>query len=709
MSTDRTASALCRQLTAYFRSGWAFFIPYLATYLIYYWQQWPANPPLHNAVSKELIEGGHRFSSFLPSLTPIPLLHVYWVLHAIHAILAAITLCAWWTHSRWKTPNDTLREHLSTERSEHPALGSLVSAANFTLHCPSATPFYSMGYSAAIAVAPWFLLALLFYIPGVYLEWPSDPWEHLRRIAEWGTHDIVGSHSAGHKMLYFFAYSLLGRNPTDNHFFSLDVYDTGMCLLLAWQYYLLAKAVGLGQRFAFLSVVVNVLTLGNVCFSFYRYYGLASTILAQIGAVALTRVAILIPAARGTIGEDSGVLICGAQADSDRRKQSLRKMRLALMLLPPCSLLLTLIAFNHVQGLGIAGLSIASIAAWRLIEWKRSMVLFLAAGAVALSVATIISWPRNPLIISEYRPNGWLNAWYGFNLIAWPSPAADRAMQVLGLFGVINLGAGLVLLRRNHLIGWLTVGPLIALGLPLVAIPFSEALARNGEPIVVFHRLLFAIPSGLSLTYLSASVAKAWNIRLKKRDDSGQPSPSFQVLSFGGGLIAVATLVLIPSTGRYFNRLWNTFAIPADDLELAPIVKISRDLQYIENCHVDRVLCAPSTGFVLLLKGAPNIYGANRSIVPTPVPSARADMILRSISAPANDKTSRLLVVPRTTGLNSSQSIAAFLSKQWLSNEVALEYTGGPEYEEAALAFGYREIYLSNVRMYLYKPPRRAN
>ena len=31
-------------LTAYFRSGWAFFIPYLAAYLLYAWLKWPVNP-----------------------------------------------------------------------------------------------------------------------------------------------------------------------------------------------------------------------------------------------------------------------------------------------------------------------------------------------------------------------------------------------------------------------------------------------------------------------------------------------------------------------------------------------------------------------------------------------------------------------------------------------------------------------------------------
>jgi hypothetical protein len=636
----------------------------------------------------------------------MPLLHVYWMLHAIHAVLAAITLVAWWHDTKRAIKSDVSNHQLSPEASPNPGVGSSLPATDSTTLCSLPAPFYCTLHAAAIAVAPWFLLALVFYIPGVYLEWPSDPWEHLRRITEWGTQDIVGSHSVGYKSLYFFAYSILDRIPIGSQAFWLDIYDTGMCLLLAWQYYLLAKAVGLGRQWSFLFVVVNVITFGNVCFSFYRYYGLASTLLAQIGAVALTRVAIL--AAQGGRTDGSRVFFREPARDSECREQSVCKLRLAFMLLPPSLLLLTLIAFNHVQGLGIAGLSIASIAAWRLIERKRSMMLLLTVAVVALSVAAILWKSRDPLISSVYRPNGWLNAWYGFNLFSWPSPAADRAMQMLGLFGILNVAAGLVLLWRNQLVGWLTVGPLIGLALPLVAVPFCEALSRHGEPIVVFHRLLFAIPSGLSLTFLAASIAEAWNIRFKKRTNLGLRTLSSPSLSFGAGLLAVAASVLIPSTGHCFNRLWNTFAITPDDLDLAAIVKISGEQQYKEYSHVERILCAPGAGFVLLVDGAPNIY-ADRLILPRPVPSARADMISLSISGVAHDEISGLLLIPQTKTLNSSQSMAAFLSNQWSPNEVALEYTGGPEYEATALAFGYREIRFSDVSLYLYQPPHKAN
>lgn len=49
----------------YFRSGWAFLIPYLLAYLLYAWLIWPVNP----------VDGGQW--AVVPCL-----LHVSWTLHA---------------------------------------------------------------------------------------------------------------------------------------------------------------------------------------------------------------------------------------------------------------------------------------------------------------------------------------------------------------------------------------------------------------------------------------------------------------------------------------------------------------------------------------------------------------------------------------------------------------------------------------------------
>lgn len=697
---------LRRQLTSYFRSGWAFFIPYLTVYLVYYWRKWPANAGHSGKLANRLIDGGQRISSQFASLTPIPLLHVYWAFHAIHVILAAIVLHAWWQRTKRETILEVLRAWPPPEASGAPILRLPKSALDAWTRDRAPVYVRSALRSAATAVAPWILLALLFYIPGPYLEWPSDPWEHFRRITEWSTHDLVGNHSAGYKSVYFFAYSLLGQIPVRSLLFWLNFYSTGMCLLLAWQYYLLGKAVGLDHRWAFLFVVVNVLTFGNVCFSFYRYYGLASTVLAQIGALALTRIVILtLRVAKGDVLEGSGDVVAPPSAS---QRFSSGRVRFAFALLLQCTAALFLIGFNHIQGFGIAGLSIASVATWRLIKWRRSIIPFLIACAVVLSAAAVLWWPKNPLLDLDYRPNGWLNGCYGFNLFAWKSPAAYRATQVLGLFGIVNLTAGLLLLWRKHVIGWLTVGPLIGLGLPFIAIPFCGAVSSFGESIFVFHRLLFSIPSGLALIYLVAKETEAFSIRRKGRTGCDQSSSRLQSLGFVALLAGVAGLTLVPSNGRSLNRLWNTVEVPADDLNMVAIMNLSQDRQYKANRQVDRVLCAPGAGFVLMVDGATNIFAADRLIDPTPLPSSSADTIADSIGRIVNDGISGMLVVPQAAILTSTRSTAAFLSKHWLPNEVALQYVGAPELETAALAAGFSETEVSRVRLFLFRPPDKA-
>ena len=52
-STSEVGPASHRQLVAYFRSGWAFLIPYLAAYLLYAWLKWPVNPrPWRGGISE---------------------------------------------------------------------------------------------------------------------------------------------------------------------------------------------------------------------------------------------------------------------------------------------------------------------------------------------------------------------------------------------------------------------------------------------------------------------------------------------------------------------------------------------------------------------------------------------------------------------------------------------------------------------------------
>jgi hypothetical protein len=821
------------RLRAYFRSGWAFLIPYLAAYLLYYVLKWPVNP----ADSGAVVSGPSSVTPGTCSLLLVIchwvpcLLHVYWGLHAVNVVLAVIALRAWWKEkhrlgdatppSRSDSDGDEgvaapsplpplppvkssqenaeeaedrasddltqnregakeqfqsfvpIRVYSWVKRSavsafsfQLSALRSSAPTAHGAIACKQAPPasgfsfsaFQLSAFRAALQrLAPWFLLGLLFWIPGVYLEWPADPWEHYRRINEWSWIHAVGEHSNWTKSSYFLAYSLVGHiAPPTRQLFWLDFYYTGCCLLLCWQFYRLARALGLGERASMLFVILQSVLFGNNIFGFYRYYGISSSIFAQIGAVALIRIAVAIAnqkfqipnsKSQGTPAEISQKGTKDARAEEflttdehgwSRMKNASLFARLCVPLwskrsdrssppltpLPPVKTsqelaegaegseqrdegvaspsplsslpsvrtdqsaptnshestriesgpklagtkrilqlfvpirvyswakrsgvsafsfqlsafasaalaafaLLALIAFNHPQGLGIAGLGLAAVAAWRLIEWRRSMIWWLAAGALVLSVIAVLWFPRNPAIDQIYRRDGWLTSWYGFNVFAFRLPVGDRTLQIVGVIGLVNLAAGLLLLRRNRLVGWLTITPMVALSLPFIAIPFVNSLVKHAgvSDIITYQRMLFAIPPSLALVALLEGKFRVPRLKFQgtgaevlqevtegtengvvepetptahegiapttplsplppvksAQEDPGQrvsafsfqssafSAARFQLSAFPILLFALSALLLVPANGPFYNRFWHALMVPPDDLTMKPV------------------------------------------------------------------------------------------------------------------------------------------
>ena len=112
---------------------------------------------------------------------------------------------------------------------------------------------------------------------------PADPWEHLSRINSCQHFNKVGEYYAATKWAYFFAYSLFGHVQIDAQLAGLDIYSAMGSLLLCWQYYRLARAVGLSERSSLLFVLLNALVFGDNLFGFYRYYGMSSTVFGKVG------------------------------------------------------------------------------------------------------------------------------------------------------------------------------------------------------------------------------------------------------------------------------------------------------------------------------------------------------------------------------------------------------------------------------------------
>lgn len=483
------------RLRAYFYSGWAFFIPYLLAYLLYAWLKWPVNP------SKIGVPA---------TFTAVPsLLTTYYILHAVHLLFAGLAL-----HTRWRDRQQC--EKSSGLHSLSPALWQMV---------------------------PWFCLALLFYIPGVYLEWPSDPWEHLRRINEWQTQSEIVTHSSWLKFGYVLPFTLVRNASVPTEIGRLNGYVTFVSLLLSWQYYRLARAAGLEHRTALFFVFLHAVTFGNNAFSFHRYYGLSSSVLAQIGAVALTRTAIevLIPKASSPCGSSGG-----ATSMLKRKSQSHGLSVLLLSLLISCT---------HLQAAAISGLSVAAVVFWRLVSWRKQAIAWIIGGAALGSFAILLWYPYDRGILDACRAHGWIGRGFGFNLL-WPhTPAFDRTIQITGPVGIPAFVCGLWLLARNHVIGWLTVFPFVALALPCIAVPLAQELVARGglDYIVTFHRLLFAVPGHLSIVVVGFKICQ--HVATSTRVGRGP------VIA---GSCALGGLLLMPGWISY-DRFWNAFGqLPAD-------------------------------------------------------------------------------------------------------------------------------------------------
>jgi hypothetical protein len=651
-------------LVAYFRSGWAFFIPYLAVYLLYAATGWPVNP-------------GHT-GSWVPSL-----LHVYWALHVSHLILAIIALRAWWKQGQGQgakseaqsasSPSAVLRSP-ATEQSS-PALGSSPSSVHRLL---------SIGYR----LLPWLALAIVFWIPRTYLEYPADPYEHYARINDWSRQAQVTSHIVWFKSSYFWAYSLIGRIDSPSlQLTCLDLYGTACSLLLCLQYFRLARAVGLGDRPAFLYVLLQAIAMGNNIFGFYRYYDISSTIFAQLGVVV--------------------VVLATLEHLRDFTPRVL--LRTGIATAAP----LALIAVNHEQGLALAALGFSSLVVHRLIRLNPSVahVLALAGVALVLSVAVVLWYPRHAAIDGIYREQGWLTSWYGFNLWSPASPAFPRTAAVLGFTGVLSLAAAACLLHRNHPAAWLTLFPILALLLPAFTIPLTNGLAWRRafpeEEIVLFQRMLLAIPNGLALVALGPGMLRETRERLMNWRPLATASPGFGVLLF-----ALAAFVTVPAGYPYYNRFWHAVMTVPDDLTLRASLAEQTVAVRANPNPAARILSSAGVSFIFNAAGADRFSYPKRLIRlrPTSAPSDILPWVLEYSRVSLDEGADVRLVVPQSCELFTSGSLAAQISGHWLPYEVALEYAGGTELERQAKLYTIQGKMIA-VSPFLYRvvsPPTQS-
>ena len=187
-------------------------------------------------------------------------------------------------------------------------------------------------------------------------------------------------------------------------------------------------------------------------------------------------------------------------------------------------------------------------------------------------------------MVETHRAQGFLNAWYGFNILNLTSSAGDRMLQIISVFGLVNLAAALVLIYRNHVIAWLTILPVAVMLLPCIAVPLEQILAQASGPdnVITFQRFFFSIPPCLAMVCLWVQLhqgrrgvipAQIHGLHLSAAplgplpsipaEDSPPSRDGFYALV----IVSMAFIVLTtaPSSFPFYNRTWNSLVVvPAD-------------------------------------------------------------------------------------------------------------------------------------------------
>lgn len=122
-------------------------------------------------------------------------------------------------------------------------------------------------------------LFLLFFFCDAYLEYPSDPWEHVKRMAAYRDVNDLSASYIRFKFAYFWGSHLAPWNHPHELRHFLDGYGAFWQLMVTYQVYRLARALGFSPVQSIVQVLGWIAFFGTNLFGF-RYYALSSTPLA---------------------------------------------------------------------------------------------------------------------------------------------------------------------------------------------------------------------------------------------------------------------------------------------------------------------------------------------------------------------------------------------------------------------------------------------
>jgi hypothetical protein len=424
----------------------------------------------------------------------------------------------------------------------------------------------------------WAAIFSLFFNVGAYLEFPSDPWAHLFRIFQWENINQIHQANSNYKFAYFFGFSILGQLDPTNHKFGLDGYHTFWAILTTIQFYKLALNTIKGKAWAKLATTCVLVMLGNSSFSFFSYYGISSTMLSMIAFLA---------------GLNTLVLW-------QNRKPNYNVFLILLAL--------TLGIFNHPQSL-LLFLTCGTGVLFHFIIAKHGWLSFfkiVGIGSIITSILfyLIIQLPicddfrklLNPYILSSE----WFYFWGGFKLFSLNpeiNNASGRCMQILGWYGILNCLASFYLIKKNHIIGWISLTPILFLLYP----PFANILAYiliKYNVLIVFQRILLGIPISFSIILILKNLTEFKFPKVNKT----------LIIPF---IFIFHLFFSINPNRQYFGRFFNIFERPNSDSGFDKIFETSSLIKQ-RQIHFKKIKILSDTATQTLINSQLGLIETNR-------------------------------------------------------------------------------------------------
>jgi hypothetical protein len=339
----------------------------------------------------------------------------------------------------------------------------------------------------------WGVLILGFLLPGAYLEFPGDPWEHFRRLHLPGAEDAVEANLYLLKFSYFWGWTFLSLLKPGHQRVALHVYSAFWQVLVAIQFYRLSRRLGFSPAWSRIQVIAVVALFGNGIMSFFRYFALASTPLAYIaylrGAIAVLDIA-------------------------DGRGRETRAFPAALAAV-------VIMAVNHFEELllfSVFALTVVLLQAWSWVPRSQKALAF--AGLVAVFVGglalgrLVMANPTAYAIDPGRLQIGGAQIAFFSHLGTYRiwEPRLSYA-RTIGLHGLVSAVLAVVFWRARPMVAALTLAPIALLLFPPFAILF--ALMTN---LLNTWRVLFAFPG----TFMIVSAGQALAASIGRGAASGQ-------------------------------------------------------------------------------------------------------------------------------------------------------------------------------------------